>query len=219
MRKAEGWGYRRTDTNPCLSVRPNRKVQRDRFLSHAELARLGEVLTRARACEVPAMALAAKAVTLLVLTGCRVAEIMALHWSDVRGNRMRLRDSKTGPRTVWLGGEARALLASSPRYPGVDQVFWNASTGKPLRHIAYHWYAVRAEAGLFDVHLHDLRHTFASHAVMGSETLPMIGKLLGHTAVKSTARYSHFDDGHLVGAVERIGCAMDLLMHGTVTIE
>jgi hypothetical protein len=54
---------------------------------------------------------------------------------------------------------------------------------------------------------------------MGSETLPMIGKLLGHAGVKSTARYSHFNDGHLVGAVERIGCAMELLLRGTVNTE
>ena len=209
LRKAEAWGYRRSDTNPCLAVRQHRKNHRTRFLSLDELAWLGEVLAKARTRDEPTVSLAASAITLL-LTGCRVGEILSLHWSDIRGNRIRLRDSKTGPRTVWLGEEATALIGTIPRYPTKAEVFWNRRTGKPLRHIHTYWTEMRAEAGLSDVRLHDLRHTFASHAAMGSETLPMIGKLLGHATVKSTARYAHLDDGHLLEAVERIGSSIEV---------
>jgi integrase len=52
------------------------------------------------------------------------------------------------------------------------------------------WYDIRATASLPGVRLHDLRHTFASHAAMRAETLPMIGRLLGHASIKSTARYA-----------------------------
>jgi len=73
-----------------------------------ELHRLGEVLAAERQAEDRARALAATAATLLLLTGCRRGEILSLHWKDLRGNRLKLRHGKTGPRTVWLGDEARA---------------------------------------------------------------------------------------------------------------
>ena len=89
-------------------------------------------------------------------------------------------------------------------------MFWNRRSGKPLRHIHPYWTETRAAAGFGDGRLHDLRHTFASHATMGSETLPMIGKLLGHATVKSMARDAQLDDGHMLEAVERIGSAIEV---------
>ena len=68
---------------------------------------------------------------------------------------------------------------------------------------------MRAAAGLKDFRLHDLRHTFASHAAMNRENLPMIGKLLGHRCIQSTARYAHLDDAHLFEAAEAIGNAIN----------
>ena len=53
------------------------------------------------------------------------------------------------------------------------------------------WQRIRARAGLHDVRIHDLRHTFASTAVAAGQSLPMIGALLGHTQVQTTARYAH----------------------------
>jgi integrase len=69
-------------------------------------------------------------------------------------------------------------------------------------------------AGLRDFRLHDLRHTFASHAAKGRESLPMIGKLLGHRCIKSTARYAHLDDAHLIDAADEIGRAIELALAG-----
>jgi integrase len=212
LNKAESWGYRLENTNPCRAVRLNRKRRCERFLSRAELERLGEVLARMRAGEDPVRSIAATAVALLLLTGCRAGEITSLQWQDVRGNRLKLRDSKTGPRTVWLGDEARALIDSLPKHKKIVWLFWNWRYRKPLRDITHYWHEIRAEAGLHRVRLHDLRHTFASHAAMNKETLPMIGRLLGHTNPQSTARYAHLDDEHVLDAVEQIGTAIERLL-------
>lgn len=212
LNKAESWGYRLENTNPCRAVRLNRKRRCERFLSRAELERLGEVLARMRAGEDPVRSIAATAVALLLLTGCRAGEITSLQWQDVRGNRLKLRDSKTGPRTVWLGDEARALIDSLPKHKKIVWLFWNWRYRKPLRDITHYWHEIRAEAGLHRVRLYDLRHTFASHAAMNKETLPMIGRLLGHTNPQSTARYAHLDDEHVLDAVEQIGTAIERLL-------
>lgn len=142
---------------------------------------------------------------LLLLAGCRRSEITDPTWSEVKGGRLLLHDSKTGPRTVWLGDEARMLLSILERRGPSDPVFWNKLTRRPVRDIEAFWRDVKAEAGLPGVRLHDLRHSFASHAAARSETLPMIGKLLGHARLQSTSRYAHLDDGHVLDAAERIG--------------
>ena len=82
------------------------------------------------------------------------------------------------------------------------------------KYVGSAWQLVRDAAGLRDFRLHDLRHTFASHAVMSRENLPMIGKLLGHRCIKSTARYAHLDDAHLIDAAEEIGRAIELALAG-----
>ena len=75
------------------------------------------------------------------------------------------------------------------------------------------WRRLRDEAGLAGVRIHDLRHTFASHAAMNKETLPMIGRLLGHGNVQTTARYAHLDDSHLLEAVQKIGSTVAALLN------
>jgi len=142
---------------------------------------------------------------LLLLTGCRMSEIVYLTWSEVKGGRLLLHDSKTGPRTVWLGDEARMLLAAFERRGSSDPVFWNRLTCRPVRDVKPFWLKVRAEANLLGVRLHDLRHSFAGHAAVRSETLPMIGKLLGHAKLQTTSRYAHLDDSHVLDAANRIG--------------
>jgi integrase len=208
LTKAESWGYRLKNTNPCRIVRPNRKRNCERFLSSAELERLGEVLAKDRAGADKLKAVVASAVTLLLLTGCRSGEVASLQWSDVKGNRLKLRDSKTGPRTVWLGDQARAVIAALPRQRGVAWLFWNPVLCKPVLRIGNHWPSIRERAGLSGVRVHDLRHTFASHAAMNKETLPMIGRLLGHRSTQSTSRYAHLDDNHVLSAAEQIGAVI-----------
>jgi integrase len=81
-----------------------------------------------------------------------------------------------------------------------------------MRNIDYYWREIRTEAALRGMRLHDLRHTFASHAAMNKETLPMIGRLLGHANPKSTARYAHLDNDHVLDAAEQIGAAIETLL-------
>jgi integrase len=97
------------------------------------------------------------------------------------------------------------LLASLERRGGSDPVFRNKLTRRPVRDVKSFWLKVRAKANLPGVRLHDLRHSFASHAAARSETLPMIGKLLGHAKLQTTSRYVHLDDGHVLDAANRIG--------------
>ena len=123
----------------------------------------------------------------------------------LEGVRLHLRDSKTGPRTVWLGQEGRAALAGQPRRSAEERIFINPVTQTPIQDVSDRWRAVRKLAALPDVRLHDLRHTYASHAAGMAETLPMIGRLLGHAQLASTARYTHLDDRDVLAASEAIG--------------
>ena len=205
--RAEAWGYRPDGTNPCRGVRLNRQRKMERFLSTEELCRLGATLARQPGRDRVKVA----AVTLLALTGCRIGEVLALKWSDVRGLRLQLRDSKTGPRTVWIGEEGRAVLDGLDRRRGVELVFYDPERGQAVT--LYHfWGRLRVEADLPKVRLHDLRHTFASRAAAMSETMPVIGKLLGHKHPHTTQRYTHFDDADVLAVSERIGVAIGAMM-------
>jgi integrase len=152
------------------------------------------------------------ALRLIILTGCRKSEICNLTWDEVRGRRLLLHDAKTGPRTVWLGKEAQAILTGIERHPMQDEVFWTESGRIKIIQLDGCYYRVRRAAGLDHVRLHDLRHNFASHAVSMSETLPMIAKLLGHADIKMTARYADLDDAPVMEACVAIGAALRMVL-------
>ena len=179
----------------------------ERFLSKEELARLGEVLATQR----KAYPVHVAAILMILFTGCRVSEILELRSQDVRGQRLHLRDSKTGPRTVWIGEEGRAVLDSLTRRRGIERVFHDPKARTRAIRLTYFWNRVRELAELPNLRMHDLRHTYASHAAAQSETLPMIGRLLGHRRVQSTARYAHLDDRDVVRAVEVVGEAIEMI--------
>jgi integrase len=212
LNKAEEWGYRSDGTNPCRSVRRNKTRKIERFLSVDELRRLGDLLAVDQAVEGSLRSTVAAAVTLLLLTGCRASEVAGLQWQDVSGNRLKLRDSKTGPRTVWLGDYARALLDALPRSRNIPWVFWNSERRTPLLKLSNYWPSIRVRSDLSNVRLHDLRHTFASHAAMNKETLSIIGRLLGHRSLSSTSCYAHLGDEHVSGAAQQIGTAIERLL-------
>jgi integrase len=190
---AELWGLRPDGTNPRKHIKKYPEEKRERFLSAAELRRIGEVLGEMEdeGIELPSAILAAR---LLILTGCRLNEIMTLKWAyvDIADRVLRLPDSKTGAKVVHLGQPAIDLLQAAERVEGNPWVITGALPGKHLSDLQPFWRRVRARAGLKDVRIHDLlRHTFASMAVASGQGLPMIGKLLGHTQVQTTARYAH----------------------------
>ena len=205
MVKAENWGYREEGSNPCRAVKQNRRKKLERYLSEPELARLGAALLAGRDNPVPEQRIAVAVITLLLLTGCRKGEIVSLRWTDVRGLRIKLADAKAGPRTVWLSLEARRVIDALPR-PAKGVWLFQGRNGQISDNVLDKvWREVKREADLTGLRLHDLRHTFASHAAQRSETLPMIGKLLGHASLTSTARYAHLDDASVRAANEQIG--------------
>lgn len=199
--KAEEWGTLPEGTSPCHGIRLNKLRKHECLLSDDELARFGLALIS----EERKAPVAVAAIRLIALTGCRKSEICNLTWSEVRGRRLLLHDAKTGPRTVWLGEEARALLAGLPRDPAKDNVFFEDGRLLPMHVLDGCFVRLRNLSRLEHVRLHDLRHSFASRAAAMSETLPMIAKLLGHTDIKMTARYAHLDDASVVEACERVG--------------
>ncbi len=189
---AEMWELRPDGSNPRKHIRKYPEEKRERFLSAAELRRIGEVL-REMEIEGVELSSAILAARLLILTGCRLGEIMTLKWDyvDFDEHALRLPDSKTGKKIVHLGAPAVEYLRDARRIDGNSWVITGTLTGKPLSDLQPFWQRVRARAGVKDVRIHDLRHTFASTAVASGQGLPMIGKLLGHTQVQTTARYAH----------------------------
>ena len=147
---------------------------------------------------------AVAAIRLLMLTGCRLSEIQKLRWDDVKDDCIELPDAKTGGRAVPLGPEARAVLARLPRVDGNPWVIAGKRPGTHFTDLQRPWQRIRERAGLEDVRIHDLRHSYASRALALGESLTMIGKPLGHTQVQTTARYAHLARDSVQNAAARI---------------
>ena len=197
-------------SDPTRSVKRNRRPPLTRFLSRQEIARLYKTLDRMVAKR-PSCQLQADMIRLLLLTGCRRNEVTRLRWCEVHGATLRLTDSKTGPREVWLSTTAQELVERQPR-PGSAWVFPSPrDPARPYGGDMTLWYRARKEAGIEDVRLHDLRHTFASHAVMSGVPLPIVAKLMGHSRSSMTLRYAHVHDRDVEAAAERTGTAITRL--------
>ena len=191
-RLAESWEMVPPGRNPCRHVRQYRDTPRERFLTPDEFRRIGDVLKTFEA-EGSMQPSAIAAIRLLMLTGCRSDEILTLQWDDIdRAARvLRLRDSKTGPRMVPLTGPVLKVLDGIEREDGVPWVLRGAKPKSRLACLSWHWRRVRKATGLHDVRLHDCRHSYASRALALGEGLPVIGRLLGHARVGTTAKYAH----------------------------
>lgn len=194
------------EKNPTRGIKLNPRPRLARFLSKEEILRLGRALEECEAGR-PGRREQAEAIRLLLATGCRKSEITNLRWSEVRGDALELADGKTGPRRVLLSAQALRILGRRPR-PGGPWVFPGLADPALRRELPL-WRAVRRKAGLEDVRLHDLRHTFASHAVLQGVPLPVVARLLGHKSVSMTLRYAHIADRDVEAAAERIGLALD----------
>lgn len=202
---AEAWGLRPDGTNPAKHIQKFKERKRERYLSEDEWARLGKVLTEVEQAnsEMPSVV---TAVRLLIFTGCRLSEVLNLRWDDVDWQRgcLNLRDSKTGQRFVPLAQTALDLLENTPRQAGNPFVCPGARPMRPLVNLQRPWRRIRKGAGLEDVRLHDLRHSFASVGAGVGMSLPVIGKLLGHTQAQTTMRYSHLAADPLRQAASQI---------------
>ena len=223
-------------TNPARKIDKFAEHRRERFLTGAELERLGAAIRQAETKGIPWQVdeakpkakhlpktknrftridpFAAAAIRLLLFTGCRLREILHLRWEnvDIERGLLFLPDSKSGRKTVILNAPAMAVLSSLGRVgsyvvPGDDPE-------KPRADLKRPWQAVAGHAGLNGVRLHDLRHTYASFGAGGGLGLPIIGKLLGHTQASTTQRYAHLDNDPLRRASENIGGRIAAALNG-----
>ncbi len=200
--------------NPTSGVTRNPRPQLTRFLSREEIDRLHAVLDSHRGRGSGWQQ--AEILRLLLLTGCRRGEIVGLRWSEVGDNALHLADSKTGPRTVLLNAQAQAILKRQSR-DGSEFVFPSLrDSSKPRSNELSLWRKIRKQARIEDVRLHDLRHNFASYAVMNGVPVPVVSRLLGHTNAGMTLRYAHMGDWDTQLAAERVGSAIAAALAGSV---
>jgi integrase len=191
--------------NPAHGVKKPLGRKMERYLSNEEIKTLAQALdVEAARTNNP---FPTAAIRLLLLTGCRKGEIINLHWRDfdIENHFLRLRDSKTGAKVVHLNQQAFDVLVSLPRVAGNPNVIVGCKIESGRGGIDRAWSRVRTAAGLHDVRLHDLRHSFASIAVKGGMSLHMVGKLLGHKNTTTTMRYAHLSAESLKTATESIG--------------
>jgi len=209
MNLAEKWELRKDGTNPVRHVGKYKERKLERFLSLEEIKRLWAVLDEAERFQ-SEHASVVPAIRLLALTGCRLGEILTLEWSmvDLNNRCLRLEDSKTGAKTVHLSELATEILKTIPRKEKTPFVIFGRHKGKRLIGISRPWHRIRKKAGLDDVRIHDLRHTFASIGVSAGLSLPLIGKMLGHTQTQTTARYAHLYADPLRQGIELVSAAI-----------
>ena len=208
-RRAADWGDLPAGSNPCAGIRPYSTRKLERYLTEPEMTRLSDTLDRFET-ERRASAHAIAAIRILLATGCRKNEICRLEWDEVDWARkeLRLRDSKTGAKRVPLSSAALDLLRDVPPVPGNPYVIAGFRPGMPLGGLQHIWERIRREAGLEDVRLHDLRHSYASWAISDGVPLAVVGRLLGHKTPQATSRYAHLADDPVRDAAERVGNAL-----------
>lgn len=222
--------------SPATRIARHPEKKRETYLSGEELVRLGETLRLAETEGLPwdtgdagqrskhgrkpggrrtLSPFVVAAVRLLLLTGCRRNEILNLRWSEVDFERRRLHlsDSKTGRKSVALSPQALAILTELPRASAF--VVAGGDPTKPRPDLNKAWDTIRQHAGIPEVRLHDLRHTYAAEAAGGGLSLPMIGRLLGHTQAATTHRYAHLADDPLDRAAEHVGSRLAAQLSGS----
>lgn len=199
-------GFRADYSNPTYHVDKFKEEKRRRYLSADEFNRLNNALAAAEK-ESLASPFVIAAIRLLILTGARSGEIRKLHWSEVDmvGNCLRLEDSKTGAKTIFLSSPAVRVFENIPRIHDNPFVICGEKEGRHLVNIQKPWRRIRSLANLDDVRIHDLRHSFASVAVANGMSLPLIGALLGHSQPQTTARYAHLATDSIKSANEIVG--------------
>ncbi len=203
------WALQRElmETNPAKGIRKPPAGRRETFLSDEQVSRLFATINDMERDGrlVPTFG---DTVRLLALTGCRRSEIERLEWSEIDFERgvifLPALRSKTGKKTIPLGAPALAILAQRKSVAGASPYVFPSLTGGdgPANSLGKNWGRVRAAAGLPNVRIHDLRHTLASFLVARGASLPVIGRVLGHTNAVTTQRYAHLQTDPLRALVD-----------------
>lgn len=194
-------GFRDRGTNPVFGVERFKESKRTVFMGKAEVEAIGASIARLEASG-KLSPVAAAAFKVLLFTGARCGEVVTLKWSylDLERGLAHLPDSKTGAKTIHLPAAARAVLLSLPRIN--EYCFPGRYERGHIVGVSKMWKRVLAGAGLSGWHIHDLRHAFASYAVNSGKSLPIVGKMLGHTQAATTARYAHLAENPVAAAAE-----------------
>jgi len=181
--------------------------QRERYLTTEEAKQLFTALERSDSVHLKYI------ITMLLLTGARKNEVLHARWQDfdIDQRVWSIEFNKSGKmRYVPLSDGMLQLLAFIPRTQGNPYLFPNPETGHPYVQIYYSWHTARKRAGLTDVRIHDLRHSFASFLINSGRSLYEVQKLLGHTQIKTTQRYSHLSQKSLIAAANTATAALPL---------
>jgi integrase len=227
--------------NPAKGLKKYREEPSERFLTSEELGRLGAALTEGETIGLPYEVdetkpgskhapkpenrrtildpFAVAAIRLLILTGARLREILDAKWEQVDLERgiIFLPKSKTGKKPIYLSAPAMTVLAALPRIAGNPHVIAGAKDGAPRADLQKPWAALKRVADLEGLRLHDLRHSFASIGAGVSMSLPILGRLLGHSQAQTTQRYSHLDADPMHRAANAIGATISAAMDGKQT--
>jgi integrase len=206
----QGIPLKASEGNPAKGIDRYKEHKRKLFLDAEQLTKVG-VAMRALEKEELLEPQEAVAIRLLLLTGCRLNEILTLRWDYVHKatSTLELPDSKTGAKTVHLNAPALAVLSQLPRIEGNPFVIFSPRTkGQHLVNLQKPWRRVRDRAGLETIRLHDLRHAYGSMGAGIGLGLPVIGALLGHTQAATTQRYAHVQPNPLKQAANVIGARL-----------
>ena len=203
--KAIQWEQLPKGSNPCDGVEKPVDRKMERFLNDAELSRVEDILLNSQQHN-GSFAYASAAIALLLYTGCRKSEITELKWKDVflKEKYLYFGDSKTGTKTVPLNAKAIKILENIPKQGDNPYVCCGKRPNAPIKSIGDTWQALRKKAGIPDVRLHDLRHSFASFALKNGVDLYTVSKLLGHKNIATTTRYAHLELGALKEATNKV---------------
>lgn len=215
--KAEAWGFvPEGSPNPAKLPKGSKfkERKRDRWVMPSEMPALMDAIAEEENMYVRAAFLFA------LLTGMRRGEILGLQWAyvDIERKEIRLPTTKADrPHVVPLSAPAVALMREIPRQLTRGEsdgrsvnpyVFVGSRDGRPLVNVAKAWDRIRMRAGLRDVRIHDLRRTVGSWMAEDGASLPLIGKVLNHSNVSTTAVYARLGEDPARAALERHGARM-----------
>ena len=209
MNLAEKWEFRALNSNPCKHIDRYKEKPREVYLTLDQLERVGLAMKQLKAIESEYVL---GVIKLLILTACRKSEILNLKWEyiDFNNSCMNLPDTKTGERKIHLNPSAISILQSLERKS--DYVFVSRVQNKRITDISLTWKKICNIAELKNVRPHDLRHTFASHAVNNGFSLPIIAKMLGHKDLKTTQRYAHLHEDPVKKANDDVSLKLQKVM-------
>ena len=194
---------------PCITKNPTQEIallvennKKERYLTVQETERLVDAIQESPSPMLKFI------VSMLILTGARKAEVLHAKWSEFNFEQRvwRIGMSKSGKaRYVPISDGLIKLLEMVPRQSGTDYLFVNPKTGKRIVNFFAAWDTARNRAGLADVRVHDLRHSFASFLVNSGRSLYEVQRILGHTQIQTTQRYAHLSQESLLSASNEVG--------------